>query len=293
MELHTLGDTSAYSLRDVQEVARVFSGWTIGEEGSGAEGEFVFRAADHDDGEKVFLGQRFPAGQGQRDGDQLLGFLAGHPLTARFIAGKLCQRFLGAAPPQLRERMTKMFFDTQGDIRSVVGELVRSDEFCNVPSSDSANALGDGAVLKRPFQFAVSALRMLGARTSGAGVVPHLEAMGQRPFAWPQPNGYPLRANYWSTGLLSRWKFAIDLARNTIDETWIDLGTLERATRGKPAVEVCRRLSKSLLPTPLRTADLEAIAAIGQSVEESGGTAQNALSRCLALFLMSPQFQWC
>jgi uncharacterized protein (DUF1800 family) len=283
LELHTLGDTSAYSLHDIQEVARILSGWTVGSPGSSSEGQFVFRAAEHDDGEKVVLGQRFPAGQGQRDGEQLLDFLAAHPLTAHFVAGKLCNRFLSAAAPQLRDRLATIFLRTQGDIRQVVGELVRSDEFQR----------GDQPIFKRPFEFTISAVRILGARTSGSGIIQYLESMGQRPFAWLQPNGYPLAANYWATGLLSRWTFAIDLARNQIGETWINLDALQRATRGKKPADICRRLSEGLLPTPLAAENLDALATLNAPTGASGALSPDALSQCLALLLMSPQFQWC
>ncbi len=161
LELHTLGDTTAYSLHDIQEVSRALSGWTMGAVGSESDGRFVFRAADHDDGEKMVLGTRFAAGQGQRDGEQLLDLLASHPLTARDVAGKLCERFLGYVPTQFRDRLAAIFLRTQGDIRQVVAELTRSEEFRGDISASDGQPL-----FKRPFQFAISAMRMLCARTS-------------------------------------------------------------------------------------------------------------------------------
>ncbi len=295
MELHTLGDTTGYSQHDVANVTRVLSGWNVGQAGTSDEGQFVFSAADHDDGEKTVLGTRFPAGQGQRDGEQLLDLLAGHPLTARHIAGKLCDRFLGHVPTQLRDQLAKTFLQTQGDIRRVVGELVRSDEFRNVPSDASIDHGEDHGrpVFKRPFQFAMSALRMLGARTSGGGIIPYLDSMGQRPFAWLQPNGYPTRAKYWSAGLLSRWTFAIDLSRNKIGETWINLDALQRASRSRKPIDVCRRLSEGLLPSPLESSDLEALAELDTDGKLPAEQSGDKLSPCIALRLMSPQFLWC
>ena len=283
LELHTIGDTSAYSLRDVQEVARVLSGWNIGPAGSATEGQFVFRAAEHDDGEKTILGVRFPAGQGQRDGEQLLDLLASHPLTARHISRKLCEQFLGHVPGQLHDRLTNVFLQSHGDIRAVVGELIRSEDF----------RAGNEPVLKRPYQFAISALRMLGARTSGAAIAPYLEAMGQRPFSWPYPNGFPQRPEFWSTGLLARWNFAIDLACNKIDETWINLGALRRATRDQSPQEIFRRLSESLLPTPLDANDLKSVSEIATTADLAPDQVEQHLSQCIGLLIMSPQFQWC
>src|SRR5918998_492262 len=52
MELHTLGVNGPYTQKDVQEVARAFTGWTIadprGRQGSERAGSFVFDARLHD-----------------------------------------------------------------------------------------------------------------------------------------------------------------------------------------------------------------------------------------------------
>jgi hypothetical protein len=275
LELHTLGDTNAYTLRDIQEVARLLTGLTIGESWTGSTGEFIFRDADHDDGEKVVLGERISGGQGERDGEQLLDLLAHHPLTARFIAGKLCYQFLGVVPEGLCERMTRVFLRTDGEIRQLLAELFRSEEFRR----------DEHPRFKRPIAFVVSALRALGARTSAVAIPSYLESMGQRPFACPQPNGYPVRPEPWADGMLPRWNFAIDLVRNKIDETWINFDALERITRGRPSMEVCRGLSESLLPAPLAAEQLAALSALG-------GERVDLLQRRLALLLISPQFQW-
>src|SRR5687767_11147622 len=78
MELHTLGVDGGYTQKDVQEVARCFTGWTIfqprggaaavnalrGEAARRVPGTFFFNARAHDDGEKVVLGNKIPAGGG-------------------------------------------------------------------------------------------------------------------------------------------------------------------------------------------------------------------------------------
>ncbi len=276
LELHTLEDTSAYTLEDIQEVARALTGWMIGRSADDSWGEFTFRAADHDDDEKQILGMRFAAGGGQQDGEKLLDLLAAHRLTARAIAGKLCYRFLGVVPEPLRERLAIVFLESEGDIRAVLGELLQSDEFRTSPEP----------AFRRPFQFAISAMRALGARTSGAAIVAYLEKMGQRPFGHAQPDGYPTRPESWTAGLTSRWSFAIDLARNQIDETWINLEALERATSGMGAMKVSRLLADSVLPVSLTDEELKSLGRVVQQPVEP-------LPQCLALLLMSPQFQWC
>ncbi len=84
MELHTLGVEGGYTQKDVQEVARAFTGWTIANPRQG--GGFKFEPRMHDDGEKVVLGHKIKSGGGQKDGEQVLDILASHPSTAHFVA---------------------------------------------------------------------------------------------------------------------------------------------------------------------------------------------------------------
>src|SRR6185369_7640972 len=116
MELHTLGVDGGYTQKDVQEVARCFTGWTIiAPRGAGAAaravmngpmvemartraGTFTFRPAVHDNGEKTVLGHKIPAGGGMKDGLMVLDILAHHPATAKFIATKLVRRFVADEP---------------------------------------------------------------------------------------------------------------------------------------------------------------------------------------------------
>ena len=128
MELHTLGVEGGYTQKDVQEVARAFTGWTIANPRQG--GGFRFEPRMHDDGEKVVLGHKIKAGGGKKDGEQVLDILASHPSTARFIATKLARRFVADDPPQaLVERAAATFRETDGDIREVVRTIVTSPEF--------------------------------------------------------------------------------------------------------------------------------------------------------------------
>src|SRR6185369_739276 len=97
MELHTLGVDGGYTQKDVTEVARAFTGWTIDNPRRGAG--FRFEPRMHDAGEKVVLGHVIKAGGGESDGERVLDILAAHPSTARFIATKLARRFVSDDPP--------------------------------------------------------------------------------------------------------------------------------------------------------------------------------------------------
>ena len=128
MELHTLGVDGGYTQKDVQEVARAFTGWTI--ENPRLGGAFRFDPRLHDDGEKVVLGPSDQGGRRQKDGEQILDLLAKHPSTARFIATKLARRFVADDPPAaLVDRAAETFRETDGDIREVVRTIVTSPEF--------------------------------------------------------------------------------------------------------------------------------------------------------------------
>src|SRR5262249_11343987 len=128
MELHTLGVDGGYTQKDVTEVARAFTGWTIQNPMQG--GSFKFEPRMHDDGEKVVLGHRVKAGGGQRDGEQVLDILGTHPSTARFIATKLVRRFVSdTPPPSLVDRAAARFLQSDGDLREVMRTILTSQEF--------------------------------------------------------------------------------------------------------------------------------------------------------------------
>ncbi|HEX8845908.1 MAG TPA: DUF1800 domain-containing protein [Pyrinomonadaceae bacterium] len=229
MELHTLGVDGGYTQKDVQEVARCFTGWTIFQprgaaalmgmgDGSRA-GQFYFNPRLHDDGEKVVLGHKIPAGGGVKDGLMVLDILARHPSTAKFIATKLARRFVSDNPsPALVERVAAAFTKSDGDIRETLRAIFTSPEF------NSAEAYR--AKIKRPFELAISAIRTLGGETNGAPAIHQwIARMGQPLYGYQTPNGYPDVAENWvNTGaLLERLNFGLALASNRIPGTRIDL----------------------------------------------------------------------
>src|SRR6185503_14502695 len=80
-------------------------------------GTFFFNARMHDDGEKLVLGHKTPAGGGVKDGLIVLDILAHHPSTAKFIATKLVRHFVSDTPPRaLVDRVAATFTKTDGDI---------------------------------------------------------------------------------------------------------------------------------------------------------------------------------
>jgi uncharacterized protein (DUF1800 family) len=205
MELHTLGVDGGYTQKDVQEVARALTGWTIANPRQG--GGFAFEPRMHDDGEKVVLGHKIKAGGGRHDGEEVLDILAAHPSTARFIATKLARRFVSDQPPQaLIDRAAERFRETKGDIREVVRTIVTSPEFF---TEDAYRAK-----VKTPFEFVASAVRATSAdATNAMPLVQAMRELGMPPYQCQPPTGYADRADAWvNTGaLLGRMNFAVSL----------------------------------------------------------------------------------
>ncbi len=95
MELHTMGVHGGYTQKDVLEVARCFTGWTVESRFLRKRGTFFFDASRHDNGAKTVLGTRILPGGGEKDAQQVLALLSKHPATARFISSKISRYFLG------------------------------------------------------------------------------------------------------------------------------------------------------------------------------------------------------
>lgn len=237
MELHTLGVDGGYTQKDVQEVARCFTGWTIfqprggaaaanavlgGEAARRSAGTFFFNARAHDDGEKTVLGHKIPAGGGMKDGLMVLDILAHHPSTARFIATKLVRHFVSDDPsPALVERVVATFTKSDGDIRETLKTIFFSPEF------NSTTAYR--AKIKRPFELVISAIRALGADTNGGpGTHQWIARMGEPLYGFQTPNGYSDSAESWvnTGGLLERMNFGLALASNRVQGTRVNLSTI-------------------------------------------------------------------
>jgi uncharacterized protein (DUF1800 family) len=204
MELHTLGVDGGYTQKDVQEVARAFTGWTIATPRLG--GTYRFEPRLHDDGEKIVLGHRIKAGGGRKDGEEVLDLLARHPSTARFIASKLARRFVADEPPSaLVARAADRFKATDGNIREVVRVIVTSPEFL----------ASQRAKTKNPFEFVVSAVRVTSLEVTNAlPLVQSLRDLGMPIYGAQPPTGYSDKADAWvNTGaLLNRMNFAVALS---------------------------------------------------------------------------------
>ena len=140
LELHTLSVNGGYSQRDVTEVAKVFTGWTIEKPADGMG--FKYEPRMHEPGPKFVLGHEIKP-KGEDEGKEVLHMLATSPQTAHFISLKLAQRFVSDdPPPALVDRMAKTFEKKKGDIREVLATLFHSPEFW---ADDSLSREGENA----------------------------------------------------------------------------------------------------------------------------------------------------
>jgi uncharacterized protein (DUF1800 family) len=215
MELHTLSVNGGYSQKDVTEVAKVFTGWTLDQPRKG--GDFRFEPRMHEPGDKIVLGRRIKE-HGEKEGLEVLHLLAHNPNTAHFISQKLAMRFVSDdPPPALVDRMTKTFLKKNGDMREVLRTMFKSPEFW---SPDAYRAK-----VKTPLEFVVSAVRASGAQVEDArGLVGTLNNMGMMPYGMMPPTGYSMKADVWvnSSALLGRMNFALSLAAGKIRGVKID-----------------------------------------------------------------------
>jgi uncharacterized protein (DUF1800 family) len=291
MELHTLGVDGGYTQKDVQEVARCFTGWTIfqprggaaaanamlGEAGRRNAGTFFFNMRAHDDDEKTVLGHKIPAGGGIKDGLMVLDILAHHPSTAKFIATKLVRHFVADNPPPgLIDRVAAVFTKSDGDIRETLKAIFLSNEF---NSTDAYRAK-----IKRPFELVVSAIRTLGADTNGGpGTHQWIARMGEPLYGFQTPNGYSDAAEAWvnTGGLLERMNFGLALANNRVQGTRVSLslGTTGEKNQAKIVDDSLKTILAGEISAGTRTALLK-------QLDQS-----DPVTKVVGLILGTPEFQ--
>lgn len=265
MELHTMGVDGGYTQKDVTEVARALTGWSVkpmfknapairlienlSEEqlkrrGLMIEGDFLFRGDKHDESEKIILGKKYNGKDGYEEGVAVLNTLALHTSTAKFIATKMAIRFVSDEPSQaLIKILTNTYQQTEGNIKAMIIAMVNHPDFW------SKKALREK--IKSPFEFAISALRATKAQVlQPFQVFNWCSKMGQRVYYYQAPTGFPDRANFWinSGALLNRMNFGLALATQKIPGVRVNLLALNNQHEPESADGALRAFSKILLP---------------------------------------------
>ncbi|MSR07248.1 MAG: DUF1800 domain-containing protein [Gemmatimonadetes bacterium] len=278
MELHTLGVDGGYTQQDVQNVARILTGWSINQPRQ--RPEFVFNEWAHDHGVKTVLGQRFPAGRGMDEGVELLHALAKHPATMRHVSEKLCARLVRDDPPDgCVDAAVHAWERTGGDIRAVVRAIVTSPDFW-APENRAAK-------VKTPLEFLVSAVRAVGASPDTTPALAMLVArLGQPLFGQQPPTGYPeTRESLVNSGaLLQRMNIALGIAAGRAPGVRVDLDRLALPTADIETL--VSAVNKTVLNGTASANTLKTMR--DQTRDLSGETARTMV---VGMALGSPEFQ--
>lgn len=186
MELHTLGVDGGYTQKDVTELARIFTGWTL----DPRSGAFKYVDRRHDHGSKEWLGLHIGP-DGQAEGEHALDVLANSPATVRHISYQLAQYFVAdQPPPQLVDRLSQSFMHSDGDIRQVLDTLFHSPEFW-----DAANY---AKKFKTPYQYMVSTIRAAGVEVANyRPLLSFLRQSGMPLYGCQTPDGYKNTEDAW------------------------------------------------------------------------------------------------
>ncbi len=210
LELHTLGVRGGYSENDIKNVAKVLSGWTVDPQ----TWEFAYRADWHVPGAVKVLGWRHPNAThdaGLEAGKSLIAYLARHPATARRIATKLATHFVSDRPPhRLVAELAAVYLQNDTAITPVLRHLFNSHAF----------RASSGQKYRRPMEFVAACVRALnldfeGGSDSANQMLWRLRVMGQLPFGWRTPDGFPDTAAHWlsTAAALARWNSAEEISR--------------------------------------------------------------------------------
>lgn len=323
-ELHTLGAENYLGVRqqnevptdgdgkplgyvdaDVFEATRAFTGWSFSYNvaGDGDTGLFYYRPDWHDRFQKNVLGVFIPQDQAdQKDGEDVLDALASHPGTGRYIARKLCRRFISDNPPQsVVDAAAAMFtanWQTANQMKLVYQVILQSPEFLSTW----------GEKLKRPFHLATSALRATSANltpqrdSDTASFLGRFDDTGHEPFHWPAPNGYPDVRGAWSsmTPIVMSWRIVgwlVDF-QNSSDVPYLDILGQTPANVRTPNDLVDFWVDR-ILNRPMDPEDrVTLVEFMGQGINpdfELNLADENTADRLrslVGLILMSPDFFW-
>ncbi len=318
MELHTVGVNGGYTQKDVTEVAKVFTGWTVGKgfKQDTPQAQAEYDPSKHEPGNKLVMGHVIKD-RGEAEGIEVLKLLAESPQCAKFISTKLAVRFVSDTPPQaMVDRMTKTFLDTKGDIRQVLATMVNSPEFFT--------SLTYRSKLKTPQDFVLSAVRAAGSQVdNAAGLETAIADLGMPVYGMQTPQGYSMKADAWNstTQLVNRMNFAMALATDRVagvhtdassllgpdaagdtpeqKAAWLEAELLHEPVSARTARSI---LGQVALDRTQQTAELKQVAAIrgrGYAQQLSGAdgpmfgamVADPQAALAVGLILGSPEFQ--
>lgn len=209
LELHTLGVEGGYTQADVENLARILTGWSIVFYGQSSRDDsgFVYVSDRHDPTRKTLFNQPVSE-QGQAEGEAALDKLARHPATAQHISYKLAQHFVADEPPQrLVQQLSETFLSTDGDIRRVLSDLFESREFWSTNYTQNK--------FKTPYYYLLSLARAVGITTLPEEKLKRISGgmtqLGMPLYRCSTPDGYAQTQTVWLSpdAMLRRVNLAI------------------------------------------------------------------------------------
>ncbi len=209
LELHTLGADGPYTETDVRELARALTGWTFQYDYSSPEfGGYWFDESMHDDGPKEILGLSFPAGGGDGDALAVLRHLANMPETADYVVRRMARWYHGdSATEAVIEAAKRRWHETSGDLREVLRALL-SEESVRLVSATGRRKF------RRPFEWLTAVFRASGAELPEVTKAHQMaQRLGQAPFEWYSPDGFPDERASWVGLVEPRWAAASTILR--------------------------------------------------------------------------------
>jgi len=232
LELHTLGVNGGYTQQDVQELAKILTGWTIdgvggpgarllqasqqrrrGQRGQAAPPRpqangpigFAFQELLHEPGSKTVLRERYSEA-GVNEGERVIRALCRHPSTAQFVATKLVTHFVSDEPPAAAvERVARVFTSSDGDLKAVARALVDEPEAWRE----------DTRKFRTPQDWYVAVLRAFGAGDASANAPVVLRQLRQPFWSPAAPKGFGDALQEWADpdSLLNRGELARTISR--------------------------------------------------------------------------------
>jgi uncharacterized protein (DUF1800 family) len=230
LELHTLGVNGGYTQQDVQELARILTGWTI--DGIGGLGarlpqgaqprrtsgvvrrtrpepgsaiDFAFREALHEPGTKTVLKERYKE-DGLAEGEHAIRALCKHPSTAQFVATKLAAHFISDDPPPAAvDRLARAFRSSDGDLKVVSRALIEEPDAWRE----------DARKFRTPQDWFIAVMRAFGANEVNPNAPVLLRQLRQPLWSPPSPKGFGDAMQEWADpdSLLNRGELARTISR--------------------------------------------------------------------------------
>ena len=307
LELFSMG-VGNYTEKDVYECSRAFTGWTIASKIPRVPHgpfywDFEYRADDHDDTEKTFLGHR-----GRFDGDDIIDIIVRQPATTRFVARHLYNFFVADEPQVPAWQITSprdpaainiigdAFVNSGYSIRSTLRALFNSDFF----KAESVR----WAKVKSPTEVVVGTMRLVGDFQFPK---PGLQPIGEEPGYQGQELINPPSVEGWHTGaewidsgaLVRRINFSADRVSNTDMPGVQSIIRRVKAQGALPPtdfVNSCLDLIGPLEVGERTRQELVAQAEQGGDVrwdtEESSNTSTRRVGDMLALIVASREYQF-